>query len=129
MTYTQKKILFFTAGPKATSQENTDMGIMADLGFRVCARDATAYAKGNVQGGTLEEADYAMDSNSGATIPAAFSGLTVASKTTPPAPPILSTQKVITSGVEFAANDKTGTYVNGWTPTITAGVVSTMLAS
>jgi hypothetical protein len=129
MTYAQKKILFFTAASKPTTQENTDINIMLDLGFNVGVRAAPAYAKGNVQGGTLETADYAMDSNAGATIPAAFSGLSVASKTAPPAPPLLSTQRVITSGVEFAGNDKTGTYINGWTPTIVAGAVSTMLAS
>lgn len=47
----------------------------------------------------------------------------------PPAPTVLSTQKIISSGVEFLSDDKTGVYVNGFTPTIADGVVSTMLAS
>ena len=41
----------------------------------------------------------------------------------------LGTQMIISSGVEFLGPDKTGTYSNGWTPTIVDGAVTVMLAS
>lgn len=42
---------------------------------------------------------------------------------------VSGTQFVMTSGVEFLGPDKSGVYVNGWTPTIVAGVVTVMAAS
>lgn len=129
MTVANTKIGFFTAAAKPTTQEAADILIMQNLGFKVAVRDAASYVASDSD---PEDFDYVMDSNSGANIPADYANTgdyPRASKTAPPAPDLLSTQKVITSGVEFAGNDKTGSYVNGWTPTIVDGVVSTMLAS
>jgi hypothetical protein len=129
MTVATTKIGFFTAAAKPSTQEAADILIMQNLGFDVKVRNALG---NNYTDGDPEAFDYVMDSTSGTTIPAAYANTTTyprTSKTAPPAPTLLSTQTVITSGVEFAGNDKSGTYVNGWTPTIVAGVVSTMLAS
>lgn len=129
MTTATTKIGFFTAGPKPTNDEAAAILIMQNLGFIVAVRNAAA---DNYGGDEPEDFDYVMDYDDGSLIPAAYADTEDyprASKTVPPAPDLLSTQRVITSGVEFAGSDKTGSYVNGWTPTITNGVVSTMLAS
>jgi hypothetical protein len=124
------RIGFFTATTVPTTQEAADILVFKNLGFKVCVRNAEAYVAATTD--EPEDFDYVADSNSGNNIPADYADTgdyPRASKTAPPTPEVLSTQAVITSGVEFASPDASGTYVNGFTPTIANHVVTALTGS
>ena len=123
----QKKIIYFTVAAVPTVTEAGEIAALAaypevTLAVRNLAKISAS--------DNAEPADYVC-SAAGNDFPANYPADPYVRTTAalPPAPAVLSTQKIISSGVEFAGNDKTGSYVNGWTPTIAAGVVGAMLAS
>lgn len=130
MTTATTKIGFFIAGTKPTTQEAADILIMQNLGFNVAVRSALNYVPATSD--EPEQFAYVMDSASGANIPTDYADTNDfprASKTQPPAPDVLSTQKVITSGVEFLSPAVSGSRTDGYTPTIVAGAVTALAGS
>lgn len=126
------KVIYFTVASKPTANELLDIAaLQAYPGLTVAVRDMSKVGVSTDQG-EPEVADY-VASDAGNDFPEGYDDpgdYPVLDPAAPPAPDgLLGTQRVIYNGVEFLANDKTGVYVNGWTPTIAAGVVSTMLAS
>lgn len=123
----QKKVIYFTVAAVPTSNELAQINTLRaypeiTLAVRNLARIDTD--------DNPETADYVC-SYAGNDFPSNYPADPYVRTTAaaPPAPAVLATQKVITSGVEFAGPDKTGSYVNGWTPTIAAGAVTVMAAS
>jgi hypothetical protein len=126
------KVIYFTVAAVPTE---TEAGHIATLktypGVELAVRNQAVAGVNSPTDNTPEEADFVLN--------AAGSGFVAPyddnedypkiTPTTPPLPTLLGTEKIIRSGVEFAGPDKSGSYVNGWTPTIAAGVVTTMLAS
>ena len=126
---TNKVVLFFTAASAPTVQETADIAALAEYpGLTLRVRNAGVETLREVP----ETADYVSDSNAGATIPDLYDDTDDYPRTyaaNPPAPTVLSTQKVITSGVEFTGPATSGSRVDGWTPTIVAGAVTALTGS
>lgn len=127
--YVNKKVLYFTAGPVPTVNEAAEIAtLLAYPGIDVGVRNA---ANLGVYG-SAEPADYVAGYNAGAAIPAPYNDTEDYPRTTaaqPPAPTLLATQKLLTSGVEFLGPATTGSRTDGWTPTIAAGAVTVLTGS
>lgn len=126
-----KIVLFFTAGAIPTTSELTEINKLVTYpGIDLRVRNAAA-PMGTYD--TPETADYVCDYNDGSLIPAPYDDTEdypLLTRTNPPAPAgLLSTQKVITSGVEFLGPATTGSRTDGWTPTIVAGAVTVLTGS
>lgn len=123
------KVLYFTAADVPTVNEAAEIAILKDYpGVELGVRNAS---KLGVYG-SAEPADYVAGYNAGAAIPAPYDDTEDYPRTTaaePPAPTVLGTQKIITSGVEFLAPATSGSRTDGWTPTIAAGVVTALTGS
>lgn len=128
------KIGYFTAGPKPTTDETTEINALAAAGHDVLIRDVNKYAAGTYQPAAdgLEDFDY-VRAYAGTTYPTDYDDTGDFPVADPAAPPssvtLPGTQKIITSGVEFLSPDATGSYTNGFTPTIAAGVVTAIAKS
>lgn len=120
-----QKILYFTAGEVATSDEKADIAALMAItapAFEVGVRNAlvsTAYGAG------IEDTDMVAG-----TIPTAYNDAEtypVADPDNPPTPPVASDQKVITSGVAVTGVTLVGTAGAGKSMalTIVDGVVTT----
>ena len=120
-----KTVIYFTAGQLATGPEQTAIdAITAVPGFNVKVRSALG---ANYTGGIPEQADFVAG-----TRPSAYANTTTYPEFNPASPPaqdVGATQKVLSSGVKFTGPAITGTYVNGYTPTIVNGVVTGLVAS
>lgn len=124
------KVIYFTVAAKPTVTEAghiTALAAYPGIDTLVVRNQAMV---GNTDE-SPEEADYVLN--------AAGSGFVAPydddedypkiTPTTPPLPTVLATEKVIRSGVEFLSNQVTGSYTNGYTPTIAAGVVGALVGS
>lgn len=122
-----KKLIYFTAAAVPTVTEAGHIAIFEAIdGLETCVRNVQKIASTD----NPEPADYVCNAT-GSDFPTNYpeDPYVRVTAAAPPAPTVAATQKVITSGVEFAGPDKTGTYANGWTPTIAAGAVTAMLAT
>jgi hypothetical protein len=128
------KIGYFTAGPQPTSNELAEITAYRNVGHDVSIRDVTKYALDTYQPGefSLEAFDY-VDAYAGTTIPEPYDDTELYPVASPSAPPAahapLSTQKLITSGVEFLSPAVSGERTDGYTPTIVAGAVTALTGS
>lgn len=128
------KIGYFTAGAQPTANEIAEIAAYSGVGHTVCVRNVLAYDLDTHQPGadSAEDFDY-VDAYAGTTIPAPYDDaedFPVASPTAPPAAHApLSTQALITSGVEFLSPAVGGSRTDGYTPTIVAGVVTALTGS
>ena len=118
-----KKIIYFTAGAVATTDEKAAIDkLMAVTGasFEVVVRNGAVPHQYGV--GNKEAAAYAAG-----TIPTLYNALPVANPDAPPTPEVKATQKVISSGVGVPGVTLVGTAGAGKTMTLTivAGVVTT----
>jgi hypothetical protein len=123
------KVLYFTASDVPTSNELAEINVLKNYpGIELGVRNAS---KLGVYG-SAEPADYVAGYNSGAAIPAPYNDTEdypLTSAAQPPAPTVLGTQKVITSGVEFLSPAVGGSRTDGYTPTIADGVVTALTGS
>lgn len=117
---TTKKVLFFTAGPVATSAEKTaieKLNAIAEAPYSVYSRNAA----GNFNyGAGKESADYVAG-----TIPSAYSAVPVIDPDNPPAPTLPANQAIVTSGDTVSGVTGTGTTA---TITVTDGVITIALS-
>jgi hypothetical protein len=125
------KVIFFTAGETATVGEAADIAqliaAMAANITDVAVRRGDLAAEDYSYGAGLEAADFVAG-----TIPAAYDDEEDFPVINPDAlapSGVPSTSKVIASGVKFTGPAITGSYVDGYTPTIVAGVVTALVAS
>lgn len=125
-----KVLLYFTAAAKPTTDEAADIAIFqAQTGLEVRIRNAgvnSLYPDAELG------VDYVADHASGALIPVAYADTDDYPRATtanPPAPTVASTQKVISSGVEFLGPATSGSRTDGWTPTIVDGDVTALVGS
>jgi hypothetical protein len=126
------KIIYFTASAIPTETEAGHIAAFAAYpGIDLAIRNAAAVGISTDQG-EPELADYVANAT-GADFPVGYDDTEdypIASPTNPPVPAgILSTQKIITSGVEFLSPDQSGSWVDGHTPTIVAGAVTVLAGS
>lgn len=107
-----KKVLYFTAGPIPTPQEQADIAALrtlAEPAYEVGVRNGAANAQFGT--GRNEPADYAAG-----TIPTAYNTLDEFDVDAPPAPDTLpDTQAVVTDGetLTIGGSDYTFTVVDG----------------
>lgn len=126
MAITPKRIIYFTAGPVATTDEKTaidKLNAVVGSSFEVHVRNGAVpneYAAGNEEvadyaAGTIPDNDY-------------YESLPVANPDAPPTPEVKSTQKVVSSGVAIPGVTMTGTAGAGktMTATIVAGVITSV---
>lgn len=123
------KIIYFTAAavPTGTEQGHID-ALKSYPGITLVVRNAAMV--GNTDE-TPEEADYVANAT-GANFPVGYTDTDdypITTAAAPPQPTLLGTEKIIRSGVEFAAPALGGAYVNGYTPTIADGVVTALAGS
>lgn len=125
------KIIFFTAGEKATAGEATDIAqLVASMAANitdVAVRRGDLPAASYNYGAGVEAADFVAG-----TIPTPYSNAGTYPVIDPDAIPpsgVPSTSKVIKSGVKFTGPAITGSYVNGYTATIVAGAITALVAS
>jgi len=124
--FTPAVLLYFTASAVPTGPETTAIETLQNDGrYSVFVRNATGK---NYEGGEPEAADFVAG-----TIPTAYADAGDYPVIDPSALPdptnIPATSKVIRSGVEFAAPAATGSYANGYTPTIVGGAVTAIAGS
>lgn len=124
--FTPAKVLYFTAAAVPTGPETTAItNLQNDGRYSVFIRNAVGK---NYEGGEPEACDFVAG-----TIPTAYSDAEDYPVINPSALPnptnLPTTAKVINSGVEFLAPAPTGSRVDGYTPTIVAGVVTAIVGS
>jgi hypothetical protein len=128
------KIGYFTAGPKPTNNEQSEIDALAAAGHDVMVRDVTKYTASSYQPAVagLEEFDY-VRAYAGTTYPADYDDTGDFPVADPAAPPsavtLPGTQKLLSSGVEFLSPAITGSRTDGYTPTISGGVVTALAGS
>lgn len=123
------KVLYFTASAAPTVNEAAEIAIFkAYPGIELGVRNASNLGVY----GSAEPADFVAGYNAGAAIPEPYDDTDdypLASAAQPPEPTLIGTQKIITSGVEFASPAVSGERTDGYTPTIAAGVVTALTGS
>lgn len=121
------KVIYFTVAAVPTSGEQAEIdALTAYPGLTVAVRNLSQIDATD----NPEDADYVCSlagNNFPANYPADPYVRTTAAN--PPAPALLATQMIIKSGVEFLSPEATGTYTNGYTPTIAAGAISALVGS